>query len=140
MTGRMSINQDCDSTAPKISMDTRSRSFRLLWLAQTTSQVGSQVTMISVPLLAIVVLDAPAFWVAALTASGFLPYLLAGLHAGAYVDRWNRRRVMISCDIARASLLAMVPTLAVLGLLNVAVLLVVTFALGLCTLCQLSQS
>ncbi len=61
--------------------------FLKLWSAETVSQFGSQVGQLALPLVAILVLDASAFEVAALTTVEFLPFILFTLPAGVWVDR-----------------------------------------------------
>src|SRR6186997_2063976 len=63
----------------------RQPGFRGLWLAQTVSQLGSQVTWIAMPLVAILTLGASALEVGILTAVDFLPFLLFTLPAGVWV-------------------------------------------------------
>ncbi|KKJ99405.1 MFS transporter [Micromonospora sp. HK10] len=109
----------------------RHRDFRLLWAGQTVSAVGSNVTTVALPLVAVAALDATTFQVAMLTAAAWLPWLLAGLPAGAWVDRVRRRPLMIACDLISAGLFLSVPVAAVLHLLTVAQLVAVAFAAGL---------
>ncbi|MGW4154960.1 MFS transporter [Micromonospora chersina] len=109
----------------------RHRDFRLLWAGQTVSAVGSNVTAVALPLVAVAVLDATTFQVAVLTAAAWLPWLLAGLPAGAWVDRVRRRPVMIAADLVSAALFATVPVAALLDLLTVGQLLVVALGAGL---------
>ncbi|MGR6320999.1 MFS transporter [Micromonospora soli] len=109
----------------------RHRDFRLLWAGQAVSAVGSNVTAVALPLVAVAVLDATTFQVAVLTAAAWLPWLLAGLPAGAWVDRVRRRPVMIACDLASAALFLSVPAAALLDLLTVGQLLVVALGAGL---------
>ncbi|RZU77085.1 putative MFS family arabinose efflux permease [Micromonospora kangleipakensis] len=109
----------------------RHRDFRLLWTAQAVSSVGSNVTTVALPLVALAVLDATTFQVAVLTAAAWLPWLLVGLPAGAWVDRLPRRPVMIVCDLASAVLFLSVPVAAVLGALTIGQLLAVALGGGL---------
>ncbi|MFD0786896.1 MFS transporter, partial [Micromonospora azadirachtae] len=109
----------------------RHRDFRLLWAAQTVSSVGSNVTAVALPLVAVAVLDASTFQVAVLTAAAWLPWLLVGLPAGAWVDRLPRRPVMIICDVVSALLFLSVPAAAVTDMLSVGQLLVVALGAGL---------
>ncbi|WP_446215946.1 MFS transporter [Micromonospora sp. IBHARD004] len=109
----------------------RHRDFRLLWTAQAVSSVGSNVTTVALPLVALAVLDATTFQVAVLTAAAWLPWLLVGLPAGAWVDRLPRRPVMIVCDLASALLFLSVPVAAVLGVLTIGQLLAVALGGGL---------
>jgi MFS family permease len=111
----------------------RERDFRRLWLAQTVSQVGTQVTNLALPLVAILVLNASAFEVALLGAIEFLPFVFFTLPAGAWVDRLPKRRVLITADLGRAAILALVPIGAVTGVLAMWQLYVVGFSAGILT-------
>ncbi|MET7802165.1 MFS transporter [Streptomyces decoyicus] len=110
----------------------RHRHFALLWTGETVSQVGTAVTSVSLPLVALGVLHSNAFVVGALTAAVWLPWLVVGLHAGAWVDRLPRRPLMLICDTLSALLLISVPTAAWNGVLTVPHLLVVAFLTGVC--------
>jgi MFS family permease len=87
----------------------RNGDFLRLWSAQTISQFGSQITVLALPLAAILVLDASAFEVAALTTVEWTPWLLFSLPAGAWVDRLPRRRVLLLTDLGRAAVLVSIP-------------------------------
>jgi MFS family permease len=87
----------------------RNGDFLRLWSAQTISQFGSQITVLALPLAAILVLHASAFEVAALTAVEWTPWLLFSLPAGAWVDRLPRRRVLVVTDLGRAAALVSIP-------------------------------
>ena len=108
----------------------RQRDFRLLWSAQTISELGSAVTQVAFPLIAIGTLHASNFAVGVLTASGTAAWLLVGLPAGVWVDRWPRRPVMVAADLGRAALVASVPLAWALGALTVAQLAVVALLTG----------
>jgi MFS family permease len=95
------------------------RDFRLLWIGETVNQFGSAMATVVVPLLAVLVLHASTFEVSLLTAAAFLPWLLIGLPAGAWVDRLPARPVMIACDLTSAALYLSVPAAAWLGRLTV---------------------
>jgi MFS family permease len=94
------------------------------------SLFGSEITVLALPLTAVAVLDASAGQVALLAAAGTAPFLLLGLPAGAWVDLWPRRTLMVGCDWARGLLLATVPAAYALGALTLAHLFAVTFAVG----------
>jgi MFS family permease len=111
----------------------RHRDFRPLWAAETVSQIGTQVTVLAIPLMAIQVLHATTFEIGALNAVQFAPFILVGLQAGAIVDRLRRRPVMMVCDIGRAIVLATLPLAHWLGWLTMAQLYVVVFAHGVMT-------
>jgi len=111
----------------------RERDFRRLWLAQTVSQVGTQVTNLALPLVAILVLNASAFEVALLGAIEFLPFVFFTLPAGAWVDRLPKRRVLIAADLGRAAILAFVPIAYLTGALAMWQLYVIGFSAGILT-------
>ena len=97
----------------------RDRDYLRFWTAHTVSQVGTQITQLALPLVAIDVLHASTFEVALLTFVDFLPWLVVSLPAGVWIDRLRRRPVLIAADIGRAVALAWVPAGAALGSLTV---------------------
>ena len=107
--------------------------FRRLWIAETISQFGTQVSLLAVPLVAIVLLDANPFQVALLGTIEFLPFILFSLPAGAWVDRLRRRPILIIGDVGRAISLASIPVAWQLGVLTVEQLYVVGFVNGVLT-------
>jgi MFS family permease len=107
--------------------------FRQLWLAETVSQIGSQITLLALPLAAILTLDAGAFEVAVLAACERVPFLIIGLPAGVWVDRLRRRRIMVVADLWRAGLLASVPVAHAFGALTMPQLYVVALLTGVGT-------
>jgi len=108
----------------------RRRSFRLLWTGETISQLGNAMALVGVPLVAVTVLHASTFAVGVLAAAAWLPWLVIGLPAGAWVDRWPARRVMIVCDVISAALYASVPIAAGAGVLTTWLLVAVQLAGG----------
>jgi MFS family permease len=109
----------------------RNVSFRHFWTGQSISLLGDQITLIALPLVAVLELDAGPAEMGYLTAANLVPNLLFSLHAGAWIDRrGGRRRIMIAADLGRAALLVTVPVAAWLGLLSMAQLYLVAFALG----------
>lgn len=109
----------------------RHRNFLLLWTGQTISEVGSAISLVVLPLIAVVYLHAGGFAVGALTAAEWVPWLLIGLPAGVWVDRSRRRLLMLGCDLARAALLATIPVAAALDALRLWQLFAVAFGVGL---------
>ena len=107
--------------------------FLCLWMAESISQLGSQVTPLALPLLAAVTLQASPFQVGLLAALAWTPWLVFGLVAGVWVDRLRRRPLMIAADLGRAAVLATVPLAAVLGLLRIEVLYAVALLTGVLT-------
>jgi MFS family permease len=108
----------------------RDGDFLRLWSAQSVSAVGSQVTLLALPLTALLVLHARPYEVALLATAGSLPYLALGIPAGVWVDRVHRRPVMIAADLGRAALLVSAPVAYGLGLLTLPHLYVVAVVNG----------
>jgi predicted MFS family arabinose efflux permease len=108
----------------------RQRNFRLLWIGETVSGAGSSMAAVGVPLAAVTVLRASTFAVAALTAAAYLPWLVIGLPAGAWVDRLPVRPLMIGCDVVSALLYASLPAAAWLGMLSTGQLVAVALLAG----------
>jgi MFS family permease len=111
----------------------RHTDFLRLWGAASVSQIGSQITLLALPLAAVLVLDASAFQVALLTTFDFLPFLLLGLPAGVWVDRLARRPLMIATDLGRAVALLTIPIAYVADVLTLVQLYAVGFAVGVMT-------
>ena len=107
--------------------------FRQLFLAKATSSVGTQLTTLALPVLAVKVLHADAFQMGLLGTFEFLAFLVIGLPAGAWVDRWRRKRVLVANDLARTVALASLPLAWALGRLSFAQVLVVALVTGACT-------
>ena len=109
----------------------RERDFRRFWLGETVSLVGDQITLIALPLVAVLELDANASQMGLLTAAALVPNLLFSLHAGAWIDRRGKRRqMMIATALGRAVLLASIPLAYVIGVLSFAQLYVASFLVG----------
>ncbi|HEV3231189.1 MAG TPA: MFS transporter [Candidatus Dormibacteraeota bacterium] len=108
----------------------RQPGFGRLWAAQTVSDVGSELTMLALPLTAILLLHATPLQVGLLSAAELLPFVVFGLPAGVLVDRTPPVRVMVVADLGRAALLATVPVAYLAGGLGVVQLYLVAFAAG----------
>ena len=109
----------------------RAREFRRFWLGETVSLFGDQITLLALPLTAVLALHATAAQMGYLVAAELFPALLFSLHAGAWIDRRGRRRqTMMLTALGRAALLATVPTAYWLGVLSFAQLYVVGFLVG----------
>ncbi|MDT4939657.1 MAG: hypothetical protein QOG80_3328 [Pseudonocardiales bacterium] len=111
----------------------RHRDFILLWSGQSVSDVGTAVTVVVLPLIAVVYLHASAFEVGALAAAEWLPWLLIGLPAGVWIDRSRCRPILLACDVARGLLIASIPVAAAFGALRIGQLFAVAFLTGLAT-------
>ena len=110
----------------------RDRVFRRYWSASTISMFGDQISGIALPLAAVLVLHAGAAQMGYLTALEWLPSLLFGLPAGAWVDRrGRRRRTMIAADLGRAALFASIPVCYALHVMTLPQLYLVTFGAGM---------
>jgi MFS transporter, ENTS family, enterobactin (siderophore) exporter len=105
------------------------RDFWVVLLGQGISSFGDAITNTALPIL-----------VLALTGSGLamgvvgvlstLPDLVLGLPAGAYADRWDRRKMMFSADLGRAVLTAVIPISVWLGGPTLGLILLVTFPMN----------
>ena len=107
--------------------------FGKLWTGQTISVFGSQVTALALPLTAAVTLQATPAQMGLLTAVERVPFLLIGLFAGAWVDRWRRRPVLVVADFGRAALLISIPIAASIGALTFELLCAVAVLVGTLT-------
>lgn len=104
----------------------RKRDFWVFWAGQTISNLGTSFTLFALPLL-VYNLTGSALSLAFTTVSEFVPYLLFGLVIGAWVDRVNRKRLMIATDLTRALIIGSIPAAALLGLLSVGWIYAVAF-------------
>ncbi len=102
----------------------RIRNFQYLWAGQTISAIGDQMTGLALPVLAITMLHATEWQIGMMNAAGMSMFLLIGLPAGAWVDRWLKRRVMIFADLVRALVLLSVPLAWWAGVLDVTYLII----------------
>lgn len=111
----------------------RSPDFMKLWVGQTISEIGSNITRDGLPLLAVITLGASAAEMGVLSAIASAPVLVISLAAGVWVDRLPRRPLLILTDIGRALLLATIPLAALAGLLNMGQLYLITALTGVLT-------
>jgi Na+/melibiose symporter-like transporter len=111
----------------------RHADFLKLWSAETVSQLGTQVTALALPLVAIVTLDVSAFEVALLGVVDFAPFILVSLPAGVWVDRMRRKQILVVADMGRAVLLGTIPLAYWLDVLTIWQLFAVGFAFGTLT-------
>jgi MFS family permease len=85
------------------------RGFNLFWFGKSVSNVGDRVTVFVVPTLMIFVLHASAFQVGIVAMAQYLGIPLLGPVAGVLVDRWDKRRTLIACDLVRLAAVAVIP-------------------------------
>lgn len=107
--------------------------FNKLWAGQTISLLGSAVTTLALPSVAILVLNAKPAQIGILESAQFLAFPILGLPAGVWVDRMHRRPVMIAADIGRALALASVPLAWAFHVLTLAQLYIVAAIVGVLT-------
>jgi MFS family permease len=105
------------------------RDFRWLLASSWTSNVGDGVALAAAPLLIASMTSSPLL-VAAGAILQFLPWLLFGLHAGAIADRFDRRRLVMFANAARAVVLAGLCVFLVTGVANIWIVLAVAFLYG----------
>ncbi len=105
------------------------RDYMLLWSGQAVSSLGTQVSTIAFPFLVLALTGslAQAGLMGGLRA---LPYLIFSLPAGALIDRWDRKRVMIICDTGRALALGSIPIALLLAQLTMIQLYIVSAVEG----------
>ncbi|GCE07916.1 MFS transporter [Dictyobacter aurantiacus] len=102
------------------------RDFMLLWGGQTLSNVGTAVSLLAFPLLILAVTHSPA-QAGLISAMRSLTYLSFVLPAGALVDRWDRKRVMLVCDAGRLLTMGGLFVMGLMGALNIEVLYITGF-------------
>jgi predicted MFS family arabinose efflux permease len=108
----------------------RQHDFTRLWVAHTVSSLGSQVSAVALPLVAILTLGASAWQIGLLRAAAGMPVLVLGFFVGVWVDRLRRRPVLVATDLGRAALVAVVPLAALTGWLRIELLYAVALAVG----------
>lgn len=104
-----------------------------LWTGQTAAQVGFQVGTLATSAIAITVLHASETQIGVLSGLQTLAFLIVGLPAGAWVDGWRKRHVMITANLARIAALVSIPIAYAFFCLTIAHLMVVAALLGLST-------
>jgi len=107
----------------------RNRDYLLLWSGQIISEIGSKASLLAFPLLMLSLTHSPA-QAGLLGAVRGLPYILFCLPAGALIDRWDRKRVMLLCDSGRALALLSIPLAYALGHLTLVHLYLVSLTEG----------
>ncbi|NUS03730.1 MAG: MFS transporter, partial [Nonomuraea sp.] len=108
----------------------RNRDFLTFWGGETLSLLGTHVTTLALPLTAIHSFNATDEQVGLLRFLQLAPYPTLALIFGVWVDRARRRNLMLGANVTRMVLLALVPALSWLGLLDIAPLLVIACAIG----------
>jgi MFS family permease len=109
------------------------REFLKLWGGQSISELGSGISQVALPSVAVLILHATPFQLGVIGALTFLPFLLLSLGAGVAVDRLPRRALMIAADSGRMLLLGSIPISFALGVLSLNQIYFVAFLTGACT-------
>ncbi|MFY1633148.1 MFS transporter [Solwaraspora sp. WMMB335] len=107
----------------------RNRDFLLLWSGQVVSTLGTRISGLAYPLLVLAVTGSPA-QAGLVAAAQATPFLIWFLPAGALVDRWPRKRIMLVADAGRAVALASVAVAVALGRITIGHLMIVAFVEG----------
>ena len=108
----------------------RHADFLRLWAAQGISAYGSRITRTALPIIAIAMLDQSESIIGLLVMMQLAPGVILALFAGGFVDRGNKRRILISTDLIRAGAVASLTVSWALGLLSIAQLIVVGAVVG----------
>lgn len=122
---------DINTTMPKTNSLWRNLDFLKLWSGQTISVFGSMIGGTALSFTAILFLQASPMQMALLSTMQLIPGFLAGLFAGAWVDRLRRRPMMIAVDISRAIVMATIPVAALIGILRIGQLYIVALVVSI---------
>ncbi len=107
----------------------RSRPFTLLWTAQLISSMGSALTTLASSIL-IYRLTGSALSVGLMLIAGAAPTVVLGLLAGVFVDRLDRKRILLAADMSRAVLTALIPVLITYNILWLYAIMALTSAIS----------
>ncbi len=107
--------------------------FMRLWGAEAVAQFGSHISLIAIPLIAALTLQATPFQMGVLAATGGMPALLFGFIAGAWVDRLPRQPIMTATALGRAITLLAIPAAALFDVLSIGLLMVIAALVGVQT-------
>jgi MFS family permease len=122
--------QDTAVAGPRRSL-WRNGDFVRFWSGETLSLFGTQITMLALPLTAVITLNAQPGELGILRFLQMVPYLLVGPLFGVWVDRHRRLTAMIGANTVRMILIGLVPLLAAFDALTVPLLLAITFGVGM---------
>lgn len=100
------------------------------WVASTVSDFGTYITTVALSVLVLVALDGTALDQGLVNAARWAPYLVFGLLAGIWVDRFRRRSVLIAADLGCGLVLAALAIFGALGMLNVPAVMALMFGFG----------
>ena len=108
----------------------RERVYRRLWISILISSLGSQITMLALPLTAAVLLAATPSQMGLLTAMEILPFVLLSLPSGVWLDRVRKLPVYVAGEAIITLVLISVPTVWALGFLSMPFMYCVGFIIG----------
>ena len=111
----------------------RAPDFLKLWIGQSISAFGTQITILAVPILAAAALQVSPLEFGLLATIEFLPVVILSLPAGVWVDRLRRRPILIAGDLGRAVVLLSIPVAFAFDVLTIWQLYVVVFVNGCLT-------
>jgi MFS family permease len=103
--------------------------FAKLWMASTTSALGSGLATIAAPLFVAAHTKSPLI-VSATFGAAWLPWLLFALPGGVLVDRVDRRRLMVIIDWIRVAAMGVLATALLTGRAGIALLDAVLFVIN----------
>ena len=106
------------------------RDLRLVTVGQGVSMVGTAISDLAIPIMAVDLLGANSFGTGILGAATTVGYLAIGLQAGVWIDRLPRRQFLLAADVVRALLLLAIPALFALNLLTLPLLIVIQLGIG----------
>lgn len=133
----MHSHTEADQSLPRLAPDHiplyRNRDYLRIAVASIASATGSRLSQFALPFLALSLTQSP-LWAGLLSAAQLLPYLLFSLPAGVWVDRSDRKRLLVWCDLLRAGVLVTLPLAYLSGALTIPHLLIAVFVVGTCTL------
>ncbi|SVC72432.1 uncharacterized protein METZ01_LOCUS325286, partial [marine metagenome] len=107
----------------------KNRNFIFLWWGHLISHAGDAVYMIALPWLMLELTGSNSL-TSLVTASAYLPSVLFGLIAGVIIDKYDRKRIMIISDIARALLVTVIPIAIIFNFITPLLIGCVTFLLS----------
>jgi len=107
----------------------RNRDFSFLWTAQLISTIGSSLTSLAASIM-VYRITGSALSVGLMLMATAGPSILVGLIAGVYVDRYNRKRIMIISDLLRAVLVVLIPVLVPYNIAWLYIIVALSSAIG----------
>lgn len=96
----------------------RNHDFVKLWIGESVSLIGTQITVFTLPLIAVLTLHASVFQVGVLNAARSAPVVVVALFAGVWIDRYRRRPILIGCALGCGVLIGLIPLASWLGVLS----------------------